>query len=158
MLRAITLDYWDTLYLGASEPARVERRREALFGMVRELGHPIERWAFDRLYLASAEEAMRWWRDEQRGYQTDERIRWLLAHLGIERPADCAHIAAAVASVDEALLELPPPFLDGARDLLERLSSRYALAIISDTGFASGRAQDRVLERDGVRGYFTATV
>ncbi|HEX4933029.1 MAG TPA: HAD family hydrolase, partial [Gemmatimonadaceae bacterium] len=158
MLRAITLDYWDTLYLGASEPVRVQRRREALFGMVQALGHGVAREEFDRLYLASAEEAMRWWRDEQRGYQTAERIRWLLRQLGIERPEECAHVAAAVAEVDRTLLELPPPFLDGARELLERLAERYALAIISDTGFASGRAQDRVLEQDGVRRYFTATV
>ncbi|MCC6931025.1 MAG: HAD family hydrolase [Gemmatimonadaceae bacterium] len=158
MLRAITLDYWDTLYQGASEPVRVERRREALFGMVHELGHAIGREEFDRLYLASSEEAMRWWRDEQRGYQTAERIHWLLQQLGIERPDDCAHVAAAVETVDRTLLELPPPFLDGARELLERLSRRYALAIISDTGFASGRAQDLVLRQDGIRGYFTATV
>ena len=158
MLRAITLDFWDTLYQGASEPARIERRREALFGMVRDLGHSIEREAFDSLYRASGEQAMRWWRDEQRGYQTDERIRWILTQLGIERPAECAYIAAAVETVDRALLELPPPFLPGARELLARLSERYALAIVSDTGFASGRAQDQVLVQDGVRGYFTATV
>lgn len=158
MLRAITLDYWDTLYQGASEPARVARRREALFGMVQGLGHGIDREEFDRLYLASGEEAMRWWRDEQRGYQTAERIHWMLRALGIERPDDCEHVAAAVETVDRTLLELPPPFLDGARDVLARLSGRYALAIISDTGFASGRAQDLVLEQDGVRGYFRATV
>ncbi len=94
MLRAITLDYWDTLYQGASEPARVARRREALFGMVQGLGHGIDREEFDRLYLASGEEAMRWWRDEQRGYQTAERIHWMLLAPGIERPGDCEHATA----------------------------------------------------------------
>ncbi len=36
---------------------------------------------FDSLYIASAQEANRWWRDEHRGYSTAERIHWLLAQL-----------------------------------------------------------------------------
>lgn len=158
MLRAVTLDYWDTIYLGASAPVRLARRREALARMVAQLGHTIEREEFERLYHASAVEAERWWREEHRGYTTADRIHWLLAQLSIERPADCEHIAAAVAEVDQSLLDHPPPLLPGARQALERLAERYTLAIISDTGFASGDAQDCLLEQDGVRDLFAATI
>lgn len=60
--------------------------------------------------------------------------------------------------VDASLLDTPPALLPGAREALEWLSGRFALAVVSDTGFASGRAQDRLLERDGLRDLFTATV
>jgi len=158
MLRVVTLDYWDTIYVGASVPARVERRRQALAHMVQRIGAEVLATDFDRLYRAAAVEADRWWREEHRGYSTADRIRWLLAQLAIERPLDCEYIAQAVAEVDETLVAYPPPLLEGAREALEWLDARYALAIISDTGFASGRAQNRVLEQDGIRQFFSATI
>ena len=42
--------------------------------------------------------------------------------------------------------------------MLRVLSRRYTLAVISDTGFASGRAQDRLLEKDAARGFFASTI
>jgi len=158
MLRVVTLDYWDTIYVGASVPARVERRRQALAHMVQRIGAEVLATDFDRLYRAAAVEADRWWREEHRGYSTADRIRWLLAQLAIERPLDCEYIAQAVAEVDETLVAYPPPLLEGAREALEWLDARYALAIISDTGFASGGAQNRVLEQDGIRQFFSATI
>ncbi len=158
MLRAVTLDYWDTIYLGASVPLRVERRREALRHMLEQLGADVAPLDFDRLYRASAIEAERWWREEHRGYTTADRIRWLVGQLAIVRPDDCAHIALAVEAVDDSLLSYPPPLLEGAHQALRQLSARYALAIVSDTGFASGRAQNRLLENDGILQYFSATI
>ena len=157
-LRAITLDYWDTIYAGASVPVRVERRREAVGELLAALESPVTADELDRVYRASAVEADRWWRDEHRGYTTADRIRWLLQQLEIDRPADCAHVARAVQVVDDTLLEYPPPLFDGAREVLAALAERYTLAIVSDTGFASGRAQDRLLERDGIRDLFAVTV
>jgi putative hydrolase of the HAD superfamily len=157
MLRAVTLDYWDTIYLGASMPLRVQRRREALSRMLERLGAPVPD-DFEALYLASAQVANRWWREEQRGYSTADRIHWLLGRLSISRPADCAEVACAVREVDRTLTDYPPPLLPGARAALERLASRYALAIVSDTGFASGAAQDRLMEQDDIQRYFAATI
>ncbi len=158
MLRAITFDYWDTLYFGASEPVRVQHRREILARLVAEFGHDVGEDDFSRLYRASAVEAERWWREEHRGYTTADRIRWLLAQLGIERPPGCPALARAVREVDETLTAIPPDLLPGAREALDALGERYRLAIVSDTGFASGRAQDRLLEQDGVRHHFVTTV
>jgi putative hydrolase of the HAD superfamily len=109
-------------------------------------------------YEASGTEAHRWWKDEHRGYTTAERIRWMLRQLGIERPDDCEHVAAACDAVDAALLDFPPPLLPGAADAIRALATRFPLAIISDTGFASGVAQDALLERDGLMDYFPVRV
>jgi putative hydrolase of the HAD superfamily len=102
-------------------------------------------------------EADRWWRDEHRGYTTADRIRWLLAQLAIERPHDCEHIARAVEEVDETLTEFPPPLLPGAAEGIRALASRFKLAVVSDTGFASGRAQNKLLAQDGLLQHFSAT-
>jgi putative hydrolase of the HAD superfamily len=67
-------------------------------------------------------------------------------------------VAAACDAVDEALLRYPPPLLPGAADAVRALAEHVPLAIISDTGFASGRAQDLLLEQDGLLPHFRATV
>lgn len=158
MLRAVTFDYWDTLYLGAAMPERMSLRRAALRRMLEGFDCAVPEEEFIALYQASGDEAERWWRDEQRGYTASDRIRWLLEQIGIHRPADCEHIARAIEAVDDALLLLPAPLLPGVAEGLARLARHYTLAVVSDTGFASGRAQDRLLEKDGLRALFAATV
>lgn len=154
MLRAISFDYWDTLYEGAALPERSTLRQAALRRMLEHIGCTLADDEFLSLYKASGAEAERWWREEQRGYTAAERIRWMLDRLNVERPADCEHIAKACAAVDDALLCYPPALLPGAGDTLEALARRYTLAITSDTGFASSRAQDRLLEHDGIQSLF----
>lgn len=158
LLRAITLDYWDTIYQAISTPDRVRRRHDSLQTMLRRIGSEVPADEFARLYKASAVEADRWWRDEHRGYTTADRIRWLLAQLAIERPERCEHVALAVAEIDDTLTAVPPPLLAGAADGIRALAARCKLGIISDTGFASGRAQDKLLAQDGLLEFFSATV
>ena len=157
-LRAITFDYWDTLYTGAVLNERMSLRQTALRRMLTDLGHDIAEEVLLALYHESGKEADRWWRDEHRGYTAADRIRWILKRLAIERPEDCEHVARAVKAVDDALLAYPPPLLPGADRALASVGSRFRLGIISDTGFASGRAQDALLERDGLRSCFEVTI
>lgn len=125
--------------------------------MLRALGRELPADEFKTLYHASYEEAERWWR-EHRGYTTADRIRWLLGQLAIERPADCEHIGQAVAEIDDTLTAFPPPLLPGVAEGIRELASRFKLAIVSDTGFPSGHAQNRLLEQDGLLQHFSATV
>ena len=156
-IRAITFDYWDTIYAGHVVPERVARREAAIRRLLETIEQPVPE-NFTALYRAASAEADRWWREEQRGYTTQERIRWMLARMDVERPEDCVHVARAVQEVDDALMEFPAALLPGAGDALARLAARFQLGIISDTGFASGRAQDRLLERDQLRSLFAVTV
>jgi putative hydrolase of the HAD superfamily len=158
VLRAISLDYWDTIYAGASEPERVSRRQEALFRLVKAHGGTISRDAFSEIYTASAVEAHRWWRDEHRGYHTVDRIRWVCNAIPLPSAVTQAAMDATAAEVDQTLLDLPAALLPGAQEAIARLAARFRLAIISDTGFASGRAQDALLAQDGLRDAFAATI
>ena len=158
MLRALTFDYWDTLYHGEALPARVEHRVAALQRMLATVGRPVPEDEFAALYRESGDVAHRWWYEDARGYRTEERIRWILDRLAVERPDDCEHVAAAVAAVDEALVRWPAPLIDGTHELIGELAARVPLAIVSDTGFASGAAQDALLERDGLLPHFPVRV
>ena len=155
---AVSLDYWDTLYVGAVLPERVVLRKAALRRLMAALGAPGDDAAFDQLYDASGEEAERWW-TEQRGYVAADRIRWMLARAGVSCADDAPALLEALRVVDDALLAHPPALLPGAADAVRRLHARgVRLAIVSDTGFASGAAQTAILERDGLAGYFSTLV
>ena len=158
MIRAITFDYWDTLYEGGALPERVALRRTAVGALLGAYGRELPEEQLRALYEASGREAERWWSEEHRGYTTQERLRWILERAAVTPREDCRHVAAAVDAVDNALLMLPPAMLPGAWQMLRGLSRRVPLAVISDTGFASGRAQDRLLEKDGARKFFATTI
>lgn len=157
-LRAVTLDFWDTLYDGTTLPERPRIRREATARLLAAYGLTPSLEQLDALYHAAAHEADRWWREEHRGYTTEERIHWMLRRAGVEPREECEDVAEAVRAVDDALLMHPPALLPGAAECVRALAARYRLAIVSDTGFASGRAQDALLDRDGLRDCFVATV
>jgi HAD superfamily hydrolase (TIGR01509 family) len=158
VIRAITFDYWDTLYEGGALPERVALRRTAVGALLGAYGRQLPEAQLRALYEASGREAERWWSEEQRGYTTQERLRWILERAAVQPSDNCRHVAAAVDAVDNALLMLPPAMLPGAWQMLRTLSRRFTLAVISDTGFASGRAQDRLLEKDGARKFFSTTI
>jgi putative hydrolase of the HAD superfamily len=121
-------------------------------------GRALPEAQLNALYEESGREAERWWSEERRGYQTGDRLRWILERAAVTPREGCAHLSAAADAVDNALLMLPPAMLAGAWQMLKTLSRKYKLGIISDTGFASGRAQDRLLEKDASRSFFAATV
>jgi putative hydrolase of the HAD superfamily len=154
MTTALSLDYWDTLFDSGSLPERLERRQAALRRMLRSLDCDVPDDEFHVLYRAARAEAERWWREEHRGYTAGDRIRWMLGRLNVTRPADCQHVAAAARAIDETLLEFPPPLLADAKETVQALAERFPLAILSDTGFASGTAQDELLAREGLRDLF----
>jgi putative hydrolase of the HAD superfamily len=158
MLRALTFDYWDTLYEGGALPERVALRRTAVGALLGAYGRALPEEQLRVLYEESGREAERWWNEEQRGYTTDDRLKWILHRASVTPRSDCEHVAAAADAVDNALLMLPPAMLAGAWQMLRTLKRRYTLAVISDTGFASGRAQDRLLEKDAARRFFTSTI
>jgi FMN phosphatase YigB (HAD superfamily) len=158
MLRALTFDYWDTLYEGGARAERVALRRTAVGALLGAYGRALPEEQLQALYEQSCREAERWWSEEHRGYRTDERLRWILERAAVQPRERCEHVAAAADAVDNALLMLPPAMLAGAWQMLRLLSRSFTLAIISDTGFASGRAQDRLLQKDAARDFFTATI
>ena len=158
MLRALTFDYWDTLYEGGALPERIAIRRTAVGALLGAYGRALPEEQLRALYEESGREAERWWSEEHRGYTTNDRLRWILDRAAVKPREPCEHVATAADAVDNALLMLPPAMLTGAWQMLRVMRRHYRLAIVSDTGFASGRAQDRLLEKDAARAFFTATI
>lgn len=147
-IRAITFDFWDTLYVAHSAaPLRQQRLTEMLspWGITpeqaREATH--QAWqAWDRV-----------WRQEQRTFGGPTWVSLALEHLGIE--VSPAEFDALVEAMVTASLVVRPRPVDGASALLARLAPCYKLGLISDTGLTAGPALRRLMEEDGLAAYFT---
>jgi putative hydrolase of the HAD superfamily len=158
-IRAITLDYWNTLVDDHGEEGpRKHYRYEAIRALCAAYGRELPHIELKAIYGRAGQQAMRWWAEEQRGYTTEQRIRWMLTEVDVDPAPDCEHLAAAVAAIDEALIEYPANLFPGAPELLAELASRVPLAIVSDTGFASGHGQNRLLELHRVLDHFRVTI
>ncbi|MEA3376385.1 MAG: HAD family hydrolase [Chloroflexota bacterium] len=150
MVRAVTFDFWGTLYQNAY--AREER-----LGL---LGAALERHgqprAVDELDAAYARARAVWdqvWRQEQRSISIERWLDELLDHLNARLP-DTARSVLGEAIEEVYLAGDAPRPVPGVRDVLPDLSERYRLGLISDTGLAPGRVLRQVMCRDGLLPYF----
>ena len=142
MLRAVTFDYWGTLvdathsnselrvaYLGRHLPwIEVERLRRAY-------DH-----ALGRFFLAI---------DTGFNLGAAAVLSLTLDSLGEALPPQV--YAATLRFWQEAVLTSPPPFLDGALDVLARLRQRgFLVGLVSDTGVTPGTVMRRLFYEQGV--------
>lgn len=151
MVKAITFDCWDTLL--ADDPSRnIERKR--YFGQVlEENGITIPGPAINDLFQREAELFREHIIRTRRTQDAVERTQTLIRLADVELPA--SEMDRISEYGDRVALEFGPPLVAGIREALEDLSGTYALAIICNTGWHSGKTvQQLLVERDLTR-YFS---
>ena len=152
MIEAITFDFWNTLYRPAvAKPVRMRRLIETL----EKNGLGVEP---DRLEAADQIARAEWNRAWVEDYRTLSAADWLkimLDAVHVQLPA--SEFETLAHYFDRGLLEDKPgpTLVAGAAATLDRLSKRYRLGIISDSGLSSGQTLSNVLKRDDVLEYFT---
>lgn len=154
MIRAVTFDYWQTLY---AETQEVQQRRmdlmatyahEFFMGRGREAQPRQLRLALGVLAREVGAE-----RDNhQAGVPVDELGQRLGRIVGIA--LDAAEGRKLGELISWSMREEPPALVEGAREALEALHGRAKLAVISDTGIMVGADHYAVMEADGVVGLF----
>jgi putative hydrolase of the HAD superfamily len=153
MIKAITFDFWNTLYTAAAYAHPLRRR--FLFELFAK--HQIE---VSPEQVDAAEDVARrmWnkaWREEYRTPSAAEWVRAMLNELLIDLPA--ADFDALALCYDRSLLDADPgpTLLDGAADAIRRLAQRYRLGVISDSGLSTGKTLREFLIRDELIDCFT---
>lgn len=152
MLRALTFDFWGTLYQNAYA---YEERLTLLEETLERQGHRHPRESMTAAFEHARSVWDTIWRQEQRSISIDRWLEELLGHLGVELPADAA--AQLGQDIEEVYVHGSDPRpVPGVEEVLPSLHQTYHLGLISDTGLTPGRVLRRVMRRDGLLSFFDA--
>ncbi len=150
MLRAITFDFWGTLYQDAF--AADERLRRLEETLVRH-NQPRPRNALEEAYAHAWSVFERIWLEEHRSATGQRWLHEMLSYLDVTLPDDTS--ASLCQFMQEIYLHTDrPQLIPGVATVLPRLARRYPLGLISDVGLTPGRVLRKVLERDGLLSSF----
>lgn len=156
-IKAISFDFWSTLFTEQPDGYTYysDRRHELIAEAISRHGE-FTIGDICRACSAEAEAHYICWTQEHRTPGTRRRVDSILRHLGVElEDARAEELSNAIA---EGIMERPPILIEGAREVIESLSRKYPLGIISDTGFSPGRVLRRVLEQNGMLDAFQSLV
>ncbi len=155
MLKAITFDFWNTLYKAA---AYARGLRQVFIAELFARNHiDLTQAQIDAAEEVARQEWNRVWREEYRTPPAAAWVRWMLDELLITLPEP--EFTALSDYYDRSLLDADPgpTLIDGAAETVRRLAQRYRLGIISDSGLSTGRTLREFLKRDDLLDCFTCT-
>jgi putative hydrolase of the HAD superfamily len=149
MIKAITFDFWQTLYADSPE---LRRQRQAMrtylcHQFLVASGHNIEPSQVDVGFQAAYNLAAEMWH-QHRGVTVEACILRLLGTLGIHPSPPV--VDDLVQSTGEACLNVRPVLIPYVKDALAQLSTKYQLAIISDTGLTPSQFLRRLMAKDDI--------
>ncbi len=153
MLRAVTFDFWSTLFTDHRGRERERRRKDWLRAELEAIGSPPSDVRLTDALASGFEYFERVWRDEQRTPLATETLGATLATLGV-RLADDA-FGRTVEYFERLILDVPPEPTPGALGALPALAERYKLAVVCDTGYSPGSVLTELLARNGILEPFT---
>jgi putative hydrolase of the HAD superfamily len=152
MLKAVTFDYWNTLFVDVHGQDRERRRAEILRAELEARGREVSQTALHEAQWAGFDFFDRVWIGEHRTPSCGELVDSILAVLGARLPEDARE--RLVDRFELLVLDLPPEPMPGAVYALPLLAERYRLAVVCDTGYSPGSALREVLKRNGMLAYF----
>ena len=147
-IRAVTFDFWGTLYREIEAAGGIRMRKRPL-ALADATGTPLA--DAERVLLDAAGEFGRVHTAEQRTLTPHDAVRLATAALGTTLSDDLSEeLASFFATI---ILEHPPIPVEGALDAVRAAAARVPVGVISDTGISPGSSLRVLLERDGFLPY-----
>jgi putative hydrolase of the HAD superfamily len=150
-VRAITFDFWSTLFRIANSPPRQKIRIDALTDAT---GTSHGR-AADALREVSRV-FMRHHIEEQRTLQPHDAVRVAGDFLGVPVPPE--KVDSVAEAFGTAILMHSPVPIDGALDAVRAAAEHVPVGLVSDTGLSPGSSLKELLRRNGFLEYFKVLV
>ncbi len=149
MIRAVTFDFWNTLYVEGPAMNRRQRLREDYSrGFLARVGKEVADSQLSYAFGILRHDLDHYRAVRHAAFDAEEMGRRLAGAMGIRLGAsEAARLGELISSAGR---DEPPVPADGAMPLLTALHGRVALAIISDTGMTLGHDLYAVMEQDGI--------
>jgi putative hydrolase of the HAD superfamily len=148
MLRAVTLDFWNTLFVDRRGREREHKRAEWLRAQLDAAGVQASDTAIADALSAGFAYFERVWRAEHRTPLAGETTEATLAALGVRLPDEV--FAQTVEYFERLIVDVPPEPMPGAAGALPTLAERYKLAVVCDTGYSPGSVLTELLAGNGM--------
>jgi FMN phosphatase YigB (HAD superfamily) len=155
MLKAVTFDFWNTLFADAHGRERESLRAAILRDSLLAAGLQVTEHALADSLRASWDYFDGVWLHEHRTPPCAELVEAILASLGATLPQPL--FDELVTRYERLVLELPPEPMPGAVYTMPQLAERYRLAVICDTGYSPGAVLRELLAKHGLLAYFEYT-
>lgn len=152
MLKAITIDFWNTLFDSSNGDERNQIRQKIIIEEIAKFNVKIEPEQFSEAMAASWEHFNNIWKNDLRTPAPKESVEFFIQYLSLPLQSDSVDRIVKVFA--ESILDYPPKLIYGVKEALDILSVKYQLSIVSDTGFSPGSVLRRLLDREGIKGYF----
>ena len=130
MIRAVTLDFWNTLMNDFHLPTRDELRAARLLEIVGPYGYAPDEYEIEAAFAEAWRHFDAVWYKKARTPTTAESTAVILRSLRIKLPDEARQ--RVVTMLEEIILEHPPRLVPGVAETLPVLAERYALAVVSD--------------------------
>ena len=141
-IRAITFDFWGTLF---QDQGSGERHRLRVNAMAAATGQDHD--AVDAALNLAHKEFFRVHLEEQRTLVPQDAVHLAAATLNVQVEPE---VAAALTTVfAEAILQFPPVPIEDALDAVQAAAEHYPVALICDSGISPGASLRPLLERNG---------
>lgn len=164
VIRAITFDLWDTVFVDDSDepkraaqglpPKAVERRR--LVHQFLRRHEPIPKELVEVAYNTVDAAFRQVWYGQNVTWTVRQRLSVLLK--GLKRDLPTAELDELVRLHEEMELEVRPDLAPDVAEALGRLEGQYQMGVVSDAIFSPGRALRRLLADYGILKFFRAFV
>ncbi len=150
-IKAITFDFWNTLFVAVrADAARCRRIKQAL---TQAGWSHISEARIERAIARTWREWDRMWEQEYRTFGAEHWVACVTADLGVSLVD--AEREALIEAMACSGMEVNPPLVDGLGLLLPRLALRYRLGLICDTGLSPGWMLRQLMASHGILQYFT---
>ena len=153
MLEAVTLDFWNTLFVDSNGTRRERQRLAVLREELAAAGLARSQLALDEGIQAGFDFFDEIWLSQHRTPLCGEIVDAILASLRAYLPAEARE--RITTQFQWQLLDHPPEPMPGLLTTLPVLAGRYRLAVVCDTGFSPGVVIRKLLDRYCLLEYFT---
>jgi len=155
MIKGVTFDLWNTLFCDSHY---CDLRIDVLKRVLDMEDLLIDRHIIETEYLSAMRHFDDLWkkrRDKQ--YMSAAKLmKSILRNLDVELSTSSK--STIIKGFEEAILEDPPPLVNGSKAVMKSLHGNYQIGLISNTGITSGRLLRRVLRHRRMLQYFTCTI
>lgn len=151
-LKVITIDFWNTLFDSSNATERNKYRNQAIYKTIQELGIEITEKQIKDGISASWAHFNENWIKNMRTPLPRETVEFFWNYLKI--PHNDESIDKIVRLFETIILDFPPKLMEGSGQVLEILSQKFKLGLISDTGFTPGRILKLVMQKNEILDFF----